>query len=221
MTLHRLCLIVLFATFAVFFGAEAYAQCTSPAGANSQTRFTGGKLFYCSGTTWREVPGAAPAAGAGCAVGSVYVPHTAAIDFYSAATHANCNSIKQSRTCTNGVLSGTFTHSSCSAPSCGGVSVGGYCWYFGATDESCTTVCASRGGYNAATLSYAGSGGSNNNCRDVLDGLGIGTIGSSPSTNAFATGCGTSNSLVRHRGTTATTESANGAAVRRACACNN
>lgn len=42
-------------------------------------------------------------------------------------------------------------------PSCGGTELGGACWYKGALGESCTQVCASRGGYDAATASWAGS----------------------------------------------------------------
>ena len=43
-------------------------------------------------------------------------------------------------------------------PSCSGASVGGYCWYLSAQGASCDTACAAHGGYNAATLTYAGSG---------------------------------------------------------------
>ncbi len=46
------------------------------------------------------------------------------------------------------------------APSCGGILVGGFCWYQGAPGQSCTAACASHGGYNAATNAYAGQGAS-------------------------------------------------------------
>jgi hypothetical protein len=58
---------------------------------------------------------------------------------------------------------------------CGGVRVGGYCWYFGAQGQSCDEVCASHGGYHDATRFYAGSAGSNSQCIAVLDALGAPT----------------------------------------------
>lgn len=67
----------------------------------------------------------------------------------------------------------------------GGVAVNSVCWYYGAAGESCTTVCASRGGYNSATLTYVGSGGSAANCGAVMDALGVAGTG-----NATAQGCG-------------------------------
>jgi hypothetical protein len=61
------------------------------------------------------------------------------------------------------------------APSqnCMGVNVGGYCWYQGAEDESCSEVCASHGGYHEATRYYAGSDGTNENCKAVLGAFGF------------------------------------------------
>src|SRR3989338_4032982 len=38
--------------------------------------------------------------------------------------------------------------------SCGGVSVGGACWYYGLVNQSCDTVCAGHGGYSDATHTY-------------------------------------------------------------------
>jgi hypothetical protein len=54
----------------------------------------------------------------------------------------------------------------------GGSLVGGTCWYYAADNTSCTATCATRGGYNAATLSYAGSGGNAANCAAVMDAIG-------------------------------------------------
>lgn len=54
---------------------------------------------------------------------------------------------------------------------CGGVRVGGYCWYFGAKGQSCDEVCAAHGGYHDATRFYAGSTGSNSQCTAVLNTL--------------------------------------------------
>lgn len=77
------------------------------------------------------------------------------------------------------------------APACGGKSVGGYCWYVGTAGnpgQSCTAVCASHGGYNAATLSYAGSGGTNANCNAVVSAIYGAAVPSSSSTGK-AYGC--------------------------------
>lgn len=103
----------------------------------------------------------------------------------------------------------------------GGAIVGGACWYLGVLDQTCTSVCAGHNGYNAATLSYAGSGGTNDNCKEVLDVL-TGDVRPLTGTQAaWALGCVVaSNGTTRYRGLTATTEAANGAAYRRACACN-
>lgn len=101
---------------------------------------------------------------------------------------------------------------------CNGTSVGGYCWYLGPGWESCDGICYDNGGYNAATLSYAGSGGSNANCQAVLDALKAPGTGA-PSTTASAAGCHV-NGTTRRRGTTATTGAASGNNVFRACACN-
>lgn len=122
------------------------------------------------------------------------------------------------------------------APSCGGKQVGGYCWYQGNYNASCTTTCASHGGYNAATLTYAGSSGTNANCKAVVETL-IGTTvdAATNSTGTKAVGCVYRyyyddqyqfTETYAHRYTTpATTEAATISAGTyteyRACACNN
>jgi hypothetical protein len=54
----------------------------------------------------------------------------------------------------------------------GGVAVGGHCWFYGAADESCDTVCGTRGlTYDEATRTFAGSDGSVENCNEVLTAL--------------------------------------------------
>lgn len=57
--------------------------------------------------------------------------------------------------------------------SCMGVKIGGYCWYYGGEDVSCNDVCESHGGYHEATRFFAGSDGSNANCKKVLRALGF------------------------------------------------
>jgi hypothetical protein len=56
---------------------------------------------------------------------------------------------------------------------CGGVEVGGYCWYLGADSVSCDAVCNSHGGYHEATRSFSGSDGSPSSCRSILDAMGL------------------------------------------------
>lgn len=113
-----------------------------------------------------------------------------------------------------------------SSSSCAGVTVGGFCWYYSNTNESCTTVCASHGGFNAGTVSYAGSSGSLANCSAVLGALGAPNGLAAPIDNACVTaplvGCSyDANTQVRVRCTTATTSAAASAFwARRACACN-
>lgn len=109
-----------------------------------------------------------------------------------------------------------------SGPPCGGLSVGGYCWYLGAGLANCDTVCSGHGGCNlAGTRDFAGSGGSSANCTGVLDAFGIGTIGAPPSTTNNPSGCAAFSSTGRVRGSQTTTCAAgNVIATRRLCACN-
>ena len=60
-------------------------------------------------------------------------------------------------------------------PPCGGYAYGGFCWYYGANgggrdggSQTCTSVCYYRGGYNEGTRTFAGSHGTNENCRVLM-----------------------------------------------------
>lgn len=112
-----------------------------------------------------------------------------------------------------------FTGSGDPCLDAGGVSVGGACWFMGGLTASCDTVCTNwvGGTYNTATLSYAGSGGSNANCGAVLTALSAPGLGASTNIGNAA-GCQISSGSVRNRGTTATTSAASGSYYR-ACAC--
>ncbi|HAW51060.1 MAG TPA: hypothetical protein DCX54_01845, partial [Flavobacteriales bacterium] len=59
------------------------------------------------------------------------------------------------------------------APVCDGTIVDGYCWYLGREGLSCNDVCASHGGYDSATRTYAGSSGSSVKCWRVITSLNI------------------------------------------------
>lgn len=113
----------------------------------------------------------------------------------------------------------------------GGVEVGGNCWY-AAENQSCSDVCASRGGCNlAATRDYAGSGGTDANCKSVLDALSLGSGNvlaiSSPSDVPYASGGGCSylqtafhdDYRIRQYGPTTCEATASMSTTTRACAC--
>ncbi|MFN8929397.1 MAG: hypothetical protein ACK5WQ_03405 [Alphaproteobacteria bacterium] len=81
---------------------------------------------------------------------------------YSTNSHANCASVSQLRVCTNGVLSGTFTHQSCSAPVNGAcnTAMGGACTTGTAAGDNGLTGCGST-----RTWTCNGSnGGTNASC---------------------------------------------------------
>lgn len=104
----------------------------------------------------------------------------------------------------------------------GGAAVGGYCWYYAADNTSCTTTCSGHGGYNAATLTYAGTSGTTANCDAVMTAIGA------PGAGTSSTGCGLGVGCVYDVATparfictgTATNAADAYAGGRRACACN-
>ncbi len=109
---------------------------------------------------------------------------------------------------------------------CGGIEIGGYCWYLGAQGQSCDNVCASHGGYHEATRTYAGSEGTSQNCYHILEALGAppDSDGKLPAMDSIDSGCysdwfGTT-SVFWQRGTLPTTSSSRDSARQRACACN-
>ena len=114
---------------------------------------------------------------------------------------------------------------SASAPACAGTLFAGFCWYYGGVSQSCDTACATHGGYHAATLTYAGSAGTNANCKAVMDALGVPS--STVTDDGFCmlglqyTGC-VYNATSRFRCTNGPTNSS-GSLInrRRVCACNN
>ena len=107
----------------------------------------------------------------------------------------------------------------------GGASVGGFCWYFGAEGASCDTTCAAVGATcDSATITFAGSEGTDENCQSVLTALGVTADfgGSSPCPSGV--GCGFLPGTVALAGRCpappTTCEAAEVAfGVQRACAC--
>lgn len=103
-----------------------------------------------------------------------------------------------------------------------GILVGGFCWYEGGDNESCTTVCTGRGGYNDATRTYAGSDGSVANCNAVKLAFGAntsGTSGSLPGIGCNARFDGRFRGITDTGTTDESTASTSG--YNRYCACNN
>lgn len=139
-------------------------------------------------------------------------------------------------TATGGTLSGgvlacgagcVFNTTGCYACPIPGVSVGGFCWYLGSGGADCDATCAAQGlTYDAATLGYAGSSGTDAHCIAVLDALAVpagGLANSGPGT----TGCMWCNGspgvcpIARWRDTSSPTTAAGfgGPVIQRACAC--
>lgn len=109
-----------------------------------------------------------------------------------------------------------------SSGGCAGSCVGGYCWYYGGDGQSCDTVCSGHGGCNlSGTKDYAGSGGTNQHCADVLYALRGQTYSIALGTHTL--GCTISGSNTASRGLSpyTTTCAASYGASNRACACNN
>lgn len=52
---------------------------------------------------------------------------------------------------------------------CDGATAGGHCWYLSEPGQTCDRLCLEYGGYDDATRTYAGSQGTDENCRFVLD----------------------------------------------------
>ncbi|MBM9593931.1 hypothetical protein [Roseitranquillus sediminis] len=187
----------------------------------------GGDTFRlsCQSGVWEDLDGGS-CVFADCTLDGETVAHSASYTFYSAEEDADCASISQSRTCTDGTLDGSasFQYASCSAPdmSClsDGEEVGGQRWFYGAYGQSCDAVCSGESlYYDEATRSYAGSDGTNANCVAVL--YALGATGTTVSTYSFtAAGCGYSSSLSsRFRMTVATRSAQSSGTARRACAC--
>lgn len=138
------------------------------------------------------------------------IAHGASVTAYGSGCAGSCPS--ETRTCTDGTLSGSYT-----LQSCGGFMDGGYCYVGGTVNgQSCDTVCSARGGCNLNGTRRIGSGSAPASCLTVLDGLSLGTGSVGTVTGAF--GCSVA-STTRRRATSTTTCAATNASYRRVCAC--
>lgn len=99
---------------------------------------------------------------------------------------------------------------------------GGFCWFIAQNAVSCDDVCAQKNRtYDAATASYAGSGGTDENCQGLMTDFGFGPVSFSGDCPLPGLGCGYFASLeapVRCV-TPATTSDASIANFYRVCAC--
>lgn len=151
------------------------------------------------------------------------VAEGASVTAYQDPTSPTC--IAETRTCTNGVLSGSYQYESCT-DTCAGTYVGGYCWYLAANNQSCDTVCSTHSACNlAGTRNYAGSGGTAARCEDLIHTLGqSGSIWNVTSGHGAynPNGCGysTGNRRPMRFAIEPTTCAARNDAFMRACACN-
>lgn len=125
-------------------------------------------------------------------------------------------------TLTYGSKSLTWNVTTGANPVCtGGNGYNNACWYVGSQNATCTSVCASRGGYNATGTTWAAA--SNANCRDVFDNAFTpGFYGSGlPSSGSTGPGTGCVWTGTRYRNTGTVTEGATYATHQRLCGCNN
>jgi hypothetical protein len=109
---------------------------------------------------------------------------------------------------------------------CQGTLAASYCWYLGEPAESCEQTCLSKqGSYDKATRTYAGSGGNDKGCQEILKALGVvyDTFDHTPYEEGTGIGCyyrpqensaGRRDPLFRMTMPTASAEGA-----RRVCAC--
>jgi hypothetical protein len=106
---------------------------------------------------------------------------------------------------------------------CAGYPAGGYCWYAGAVNQSCDTVCTGHGGYNSATLTYAGSSGTSANCQALSNYFFPGSSYYGDSTSSVGAGCFYRNGTgyVYHVTSPVTNSSDYYSYMQRICACNN
>ncbi|MFC1668994.1 Calx-beta domain-containing protein [Spirochaetota bacterium] len=108
--------------------------------------------------------------------------------------------------------------------SCGGYSLGGYCWYLGALGENCDEACSTHSGCGLiGTRDYAGSAGTIANCFTLLDALGAPGTGAPVDENStsWPAGCTATDSAQRWRFTLIDTDCAwSDPSHYRVCACN-
>ncbi|MCK9521700.1 MAG: hypothetical protein M0R76_01490 [Proteobacteria bacterium] len=108
-------------------------------------------------------------------------------------------------------------------PTCqsGGKVFGDHCWYLSNSDQSCDELCTSKDLiYDQATRLIAGSDGTTNECRAILNASPVwGQSSQTPSNQNNAAGCYIDNGGNRARGTQTTLATDKNNQRRRVCAC--
>jgi hypothetical protein len=93
-------------------------------------------------------------------------------------------------------------------------------WYLGASDQSCSDVCSAHSlAYDSATATYAGSGGSEANCKTQLDALGASGSSVTGASCPDGFGCAVVGSSRLRCSSPATNATAHFSNYARACAC--
>jgi hypothetical protein len=110
---------------------------------------------------------------------------------------------------------------SCPGPRPCDATTGGFCWFLGVPKASCDAACAIEGrAYDAATESYAGSGGTDAGCIGVLDALGVPAGPLFTNSSCFAgLGCVYAPPTGRARCAAPPTDPSSSGGVERVCAC--
>jgi hypothetical protein len=170
----------------------------------------------------RWIAGATPPA-ATCTNGAVLTTLTPPFTDPTVTTHSATESSYYSyRACiydASGNLTASDTVANVQAmPACSGKLVSSVCWYYGATGQSCTTVCATHGGHAGLYTTSAG------NCQTVLGQFGPNTpFGTGTCASLYGSAgvdCGYSTTYNYGRCNDATrTAGASAAILRRVCAC--
>jgi len=106
---------------------------------------------------------------------------------------------------------------------CDGTQAFGRCWFFGEDNQSCDDVCGANGSlYDTATLSVAGSDGSDATCLALMDLLGTPGSGLTWPSTTYSSGIGCAMDPTNARArvvTPATVSDAKDSGIRRLCAC--
>ena len=103
---------------------------------------------------------------------------------------------------------------------CAGAIAGGHCWYLGDEQGSCEDACAAHGGFEDATVGFAGSDGTDEHCAEVLDALGASGSSVYPLMETGAgIGCASLSGARYRVADETTTAEATYFLARRACAC--
>ncbi len=158
------------------------------------------------------------------------IVHGASVTAYLYTKQSPTCSTSQTRTCNNGTLSGSYTNQTCT--SCAGTvyplctSPSGctsYCWYTGATAESCTNTCSARGGCVVAGVIAYGSGGTDASCLALARAVFNAGASFTSDTDGTTTGCyyDTGNNRVEKADGATTTCTASWTEDRRFCSCTN